>query len=124
MVDVDLKSKWESVIELYLIERSWAKVARKLKITPSLISRWRQSPIFQEMLDTSHKQVMSEIRKSTSSVYDNAIKRLDELIFNEDNKVSLRALEILIGHVERNRDYELEVKASETLENIKNELKK
>lgn len=116
----DLRDRWENAIELYMLERNWAKVARKLKTSSQVISRWRQSPEFQEMLQNRHDQLMTEVRCSTSNIYQEVVNRLYELIYCDDYKTCMSAMQLLIAHLEKNRMFDLEVKASKTLESLKN----
>lgn len=95
-----LSAKQANAVQLIALGWSRNQVATHLGIDPGTLSRWRRLPAFQQEIAKLLEQAELDSVESFRAIKLKAVERLSGLVDSPDQKVALRAIEMIVSRID------------------------
>ena len=77
---------------------SLEEIAKKLGLTPRTLYRWQELPHFQDRLREERKRLRESALSKLQDLFNAAIEELSKLLKSTDEKIQLRACQIILDY--------------------------
>jgi transposase-like protein len=111
---ISLSPKQEEAIVLLLNPQlTRAEIADRLSIGERTLYAWLQNEEFHKELKAARNKLSEAAFASIKTSFENAVRKLNNLVNSEDERVSLKACELIINFNLKANDQELDDRLSE-----------